>query len=174
MQKQLGSNFFIIFLICSLILLLKLFWTYLSAIVLAFLIVSVFYPVYYWIKRIVRGSEIIASLSMILIILLVLILPISWFVGILSNEAFDFYKNTRSAVSMQKIQEVLESDSLWAQRIRKVGDLTGVEVTTETVQSLAAAIGKRVGLFLYNQIRSMASNLLSFLVHFFLMMLVIY
>ncbi len=174
MQKQLGSNFFIIFLICSLILFLKLFWTYLSAIVLAFLIVSIFYPVYYWIKRLFRGSEISASLIMILLILLVLILPVGWFVGTLSNEAFDFYNNTRSSVSLQKIQKILESDSLWAQRIRKVGDMTGVTVTTETVQSLAASLGKKVGLFLYNQISSMASNLLSFLVHFFLMMLAIY
>jgi len=174
MQKQLGSKLFIAFLICSLALLLGLFWAYVSAIVMALLIASVFYPVYLWVKRLLKDREIVAALFMSLFILLVLIIPVGWFVSTLSNEAFEFYNTTRDAVSLKKIQQTLDSDSIWAQRVRKIGEMAGVEFTPETIETLTASVGKEVGLFLYNQGRSMASNLFSFLVHFFLMMMTIY
>jgi predicted PurR-regulated permease PerM len=52
--------------------------------------------------------------------------------------------------------------------------MAGIEFTPETLETLTASVGKKVGLFLYDQSRSMASNLFSFLVHFFLMMMTIY
>ncbi len=174
MKKQYGSRFFIIFLLCSLGLLLGLFWAYISAIVLALLIAGVFYPVYSWVKRRFKDREISASLFMTLFIFLVLIIPLSWFASTLSNEAFEFYNTTRNAVSLQKIQQTFESDSIWIQRVKNLGSMVGIEFTPETLQTLTASVGKEVGLFLYNQGRSMASNLFSLLVHFFLMMMTIY
>jgi predicted PurR-regulated permease PerM len=111
---------------------------------------------------------------MTIFIFLVLVIPVGGFVGTLSNEAFDFYRRSRDAVSLLKIQQIVEGDSIWAQRIRKVGKLTGIELTPETLEALATELGKNVGLFLSKQLRSMASNLLNFLIHFFLMMLVVY
>lgn len=173
MEKH-GAKLFIIFLLCSLALLLSLLWTYVSAIVLALLIASVLYPMYAWVKRLFGGREVLGSLFMILFILTVLVLPVSWFVGTLSNEAFEFYNKTRDSVSLSQIQQTLEGDSVWAQRIRKWGKMAGLEITPETVEGLASSLGKKIGLFLYSQISPLASNLLSFLVHFFLMMLTIY
>lgn len=174
MQKHLGSRVFIVFLLFSLGLLLGLFWTYVSALVLALLIVSTFFPAYTWVKKRLNKRETAASLFMTLLILLVLIIPMSWFVSTLTNEAFDFYNTTRNAVSIKKIQEAIESDSIWAQRLRKAGEMAGMEFTPETLQQLTTIVGKRVGLFLYDQGRSMASNLFSFLVNFFLMMMTVY
>jgi len=174
MQEQFGSKFFITFMLCSLAFLLGLFWTYISAIVLALLTASVFYPLYTRVKPLFKGHEILASLFMTLFILLVLIIPMGWFATTLSNEALDFYNATRNSVSLNKIQEALASNSPFAQKIRKIGDLAGLELSPETIKHLSTSVGKEVGLFLYNQSRSMASNLFSFLVHFFLMMMTIY
>lgn len=174
MEKMYGSKFFLIFLLCFLVMFLWLFWTYISAIILAMLISSVLYPMYLRIKELFKGRETFASLFMVFFVLLVLVIPVGWFVSTLSNEAFDFYSRTSSAVSLKKIQQTLDSDSIWAQRIRKVGKMTGVEFTPETVEKLATSIGKNVGFFLYRQTSSIATNLLSFLVHFFLMMLLLY
>lgn len=174
MEKKYGSKFFLIFLLCFLILFLWLFWTYVSAIILALLTASVLYPMYLLINRLFKGRESLASLFMVFFILLILIIPVGWFVSTLSNEAFDFYSRASNAVSLKKIQAGLESDSVWAQRIRKVGKMTGIEFTPETVEKLATSIGKNVGFFLYRQTSSIATNLLSFLVHFFLMMLLLY
>ena len=174
MQNKVGYKFFLIFLLCALVLFLRLFWTYVSALVLALLITSVSYPMYSWVKRLFKGRENAASSFMIFFLLLVLGIPFGWFVGTLSNEAFDFYNRTSSSVSLKQIQQTLDSDSIWAQRIRKIGKMAGMELTPDKLKNLAAALGKKVGLFLYNQISSVASNLLSFFIHFFLMMLTIY
>jgi predicted PurR-regulated permease PerM len=157
-----------------LILFLWLFWAYISAIILALLISSVLYPVYLWVSGIFKGRENWASFFMIFLVLLIIVIPIGWFVSTLSNEAFDFYSRTKSTVTLKKVQEALESDALWARQIRKIGKMTGVEFTPETVEKLATSIGKNVGFFLYRQTSSIASNLLSFLVHFFLMMLLLF
>ncbi len=174
MEKSFVSKVFLVVLIGVLILLLRLFWAYISAIILALLIASAFYPLYARVKKLLKGEERGASMLMTIFIFLVLVIPVGGFVGTLSNEAFDFYRRSRDAVSLLKIQQILEGDSIWAQRIRKVGDLTGIEVNPETLEELATALGKNVGLFLSKQLRSMASNLLNFLIHFFLMMLIVY
>jgi predicted PurR-regulated permease PerM len=174
MEKSFVSKVFLVVLIGVLILLLRLFWAYISAIILALLIASAFYPLYSRVKKLLKGEERGASMLMTIFIFLVLVIPVGGFVGTLSNEAFDFYRRSRDAVTLLKIQKVLEGDSIWAQRVRRVGELTGIEVNPETLEELATALGKNVGLFLSKQLRSMASNLLNFLIHFFLMMLVVY
>jgi predicted PurR-regulated permease PerM len=174
MEKSFVSKVFLVVLIGVLILLLRLFWAYISAIILALLIASAFYPLYAWVKKLLKGEERGASMLMTIFIFLVLVIPVGGFVGTLSNEAFDFYRRSRDAVSLLKIQQILEGDSIWAQRIRKVGELTGIEVNPETIEELATDLGRNVGLFLSKQLRSMASNLLNFLIHFFIMMLVVY
>ena len=175
MEKGFISKLFLVILLGALILVFKLFWTYISAIVLALLIASAFYPLYSWVRKgLFRGNERSASLFMSLFILLVLVIPVGGFVGTLSNEAFDFYNRTKDSVSLKKIQEALEGDSIWARRIKKAVKLSGIELNPKAIEGLATSIGKNVGLFLSKQLGAIASNLLSFLIHFFLMMLVIY
>lgn len=174
MEKSTISKIFLLILAGMLVLLLVLFSAYRSAIVLALLIASAFYPLYSWVKGKLKTSESFTSLIMSIFIFLILAIPLGWFVGTLSNEALDFYSRTRDSVSLKKIQDSLTGDSLWAVRIRKIGELTGYEIDPAKIEELAASIGKNVGLFLAKQINSIASNLLSFLVHFFLMMLIIY
>ncbi|MBW1731229.1 MAG: AI-2E family transporter [Deltaproteobacteria bacterium] len=174
MNNHSNSKLFLIFLGCSTLLLLWLFWSYFSAVLLGLLIGSVFYPLYSLLLKLLRYKETAAALVMTLFILVILVLPVGWFGGTLSNEAFDFYNKTRSAVSLNKIQSLVQSDSLWGARFRNLAQGLGVELTPENVEKLTTAIGKRVGFFLYKQIRSAVSNLLSFLIHFFLMMLTIF
>ena len=174
MEKSYVSKVFLVVLIGVLILLLRLFWAYISAIILALLIASAFYPLYVWVKKLLKGEERGASMLMTIFVFLVLVIPVGGFVGTLYNEASDFYRRSRDAVSLLKIQQTLEGDSIWAQRIRRVGELTGIEVNPETLEELATALGKNVTLFLSRQLRAIASKSLDILIHFFLMMLIVY
>ena len=174
MEKVAVSKFFYIILFIFMILFFWLSWTYISSIVLALLIASALYPLYSKVKGLFKLKEASASLIMTIFIILVLIIPVGGFMGTLSKEAFEFYGRTRDSVSLQKIQQVLQSDSLGAKRIRRAGEFANIRLTAESIQQLATSIGKNVGLFLSRQLSSFASNLLSFLIHFFLMMLIIY
>ena len=177
MDKNFISKLFLSILLAFVILIIWLFFAYLSSIILAFLIASASYPLYWRLKKILKNRDSTAALIMSLFIMLILIIPVGGFIGTLSNEAFDFYNRTKSSVSsvsLIKIQEAIEGDSIWAQRARKFGELANIKIDAKNLQDLASAIGKNVGLFLSKQLSSIASNLLSFLVHFFLMILIIY
>ncbi|MBN1848126.1 MAG: AI-2E family transporter [Deltaproteobacteria bacterium] len=174
MEKPFISKLFLAVLLGFNILLFMLAWTYLSAIVLAFLISSAFYPIFSRVKKGLKDNEIAASLLMTLLIMMILIVPVSWFIGALSNEAFDFYNRTKNSVTLQEIQQGILGDSVWAQRVRNITELANIELNPQNIQELTTAIGKNVGLFLANQLSAVASNLLGFLVNFFLMMLIVY
>ena len=174
MDKQQGARFFLIFLFCSLLLILKLFWTFLSPIILALLIVSIFHPVYSKVKSLLRNREVLASLCVTFFILIILVIPVGWFIGTLSNEAYEFYKKSSNQVSLSRIKNIVKDDPVWGKRFEKINEMTGLKITPDTIEDLASSIGKNIGLFLYDQIRSMASNLLNFLIHFFLMALTMY
>jgi len=174
MDKSFVSKLFLIVLLAALVLLLRLFWVFISAMILALLIVSVFYPLYSRLKNRLRGGDRWASLLMTLFVFLVLVIPVGGFVGSLSNEALDFYDTSRSSLSLNNIQQALEGDSIWARMVRKTGELAGVEFSIESLEQLSTSMGKGLGLYLSRQLGSVASNLFSFLIHFFLMIFTVY
>jgi predicted PurR-regulated permease PerM len=173
-MKRYGSQFFLALFICSFALLLYLMGTYLSAIVLAAVIASIFYPLYVRIKIFFKHNETAASIVMLFCVVTILFFPSAWFVGALSNEAYDFYMNTRDTMTIEHAQQFLESDSIWIDRIKRLTAFIGINTSADTLQSMVNELGKAVGLFLYKQLSSVASNLLNFILHFFIMLLAIF
>ncbi len=165
---------FTILLLISLGLLVSLFWAYLPSIILALLITSVFYPVYLSLKRLLRGREQLSAMIMSAIIFLILVIPIAWFIKTLSNEAFEFYTRTTNAVTLRHIQESLKNNTVLMERLESIKKITGINMDWKTIQKIATSLGKKVGLFLYKQISSGASNIINLFVHFFLMILITY
>ncbi len=174
MEKSFVSKLFLIVLLAALIMLLRLFWVFISAMVLALLIASVFYPLYSRLKNRLKEDERSAALLMTLLVFLVLVIPVGGFVGSLSNEALDFYDTSRNSLSLKKIHQALEGDSIWARIVRKTGELAGVEFSIETLEKLSASMAKDLGLYLSKQLGYVASNLFNFFIHFFLMILAVY
>jgi predicted PurR-regulated permease PerM len=148
--------------------------TYISAIVLAAVIASVFYPLYLRIKIFLKNNETAASILMLFCVVTILFFPSAWFVGALSNEAYEFYINTRDTMTIEHAQEFLKSDSVWVERMKRLASLAGINTSADTFQSMANEVGKSIGLFLYKQLSSVASNLLNFILHFFIMLLAIF
>ena len=83
--------FFLALLIASCFLLGWLLWPFISVIILGAVVTGVFTPIYRLINRKVKPS--LASLLTCVIIFFVLFVPVSLFVGILANEAYDLYFN---------------------------------------------------------------------------------
>ena len=75
-----------------------LLWPFVSVIILAAVTTGIFNPVYRYFNR--KMKPVPASLVTCLIIFLVLFIPVSAFVGILANEAYDMYLSARDALSL--------------------------------------------------------------------------
>ncbi len=149
-------------------------WSFLSAIVLGLVITSAFYPLYSWYSSLFEGKQVFKAVSMTVFIFLILTIPISGFVGSLYQEALDSYGRTKNSVSLQKIQEILKSDSIWVKRIKKISEVANIELDDQSIQKTIATKVKDFGLYLTKQLSSVATNLMSFLLNFLLMMLIIY
>jgi len=163
--------FFLAVFTASCILMGWLLWPFLSVIILAIVVTGVFAPVYRFIHR--KLNSTISSLLTCILIFLVLFLPLSFFVGILANEAWDLYLTARGALQNKPFMELLEKSDIF-DTINLFLAKFKIQITGEQLNKAIAEIGRVVGLFLYEQARSITTNILKFIVNFFFMLIIIF
>ena len=148
-----------------------LLWPFLSVIILAIVVTGVFAPVYRFMHR--KLNSTISSLLTCVLIFFVLFLPLSFFVGILANEAWDLYLTARGALQNKPLMELLEKSDIFG-TINLFLAKFKIQITGEQLNRAIAEIGRVVGLFLYEQARSITTNILKFIVNFFFMLIIIF
>ncbi len=170
-QGQMIFKYFLILFLVSGILLGKLLWPFLSILVLAFVLTGIFYPLYSLFLKKIRPHW--ASLLTCLIIFLVVFVPIVFFVGALSQEAYSLYQMGQAATIAQHTKELLQNSQL-VDQIEKILEGYNIHLNSESFNKALSDIGKEVGLFLYQQASSIASDILKFVVNFLLMVMIIF
>jgi predicted PurR-regulated permease PerM len=148
-----------------------LLWPFLSVIILAIVVTGVFAPFYRFMHR--KLNSTISSLLTCILIFFVLFLPLSFFVGILANEAWDLYLTARGALQNKPFMELLEKSDIFG-TINLFLAKFKIQITGEQLNRAIAEIGRVVGLFLYEQARSITTNILKFIVNFFFMLIIIF
>ena len=148
-----------------------LLWPFLSIIIIAAVVTGIFHPVYDIIRR--KLKPFLASLITCILIFSVLFVPIVSFVGILSKEAYDMYLMARNAVLSTQIKNFIEGSWL-IEQVNQILANFSVEITGEQLNRAISEVGKMVGLFLYDQARTITQNVVRFFVNFFFMLLIIY
>jgi predicted PurR-regulated permease PerM len=163
--------FFLALFMLSAFLLGWLVWPFISVIVLAAVVTGIFKPVYSFLNR--KINSLFASLLTCILIFFILFIPTVLFVGILSKEAYGLYQMGKGAVISDQIKTLLESSRILEKANLILSNLN-IEISGEELNSAISELGKVVGLFLYQQAQSIASNVLTFFLYFFFMLLVIY
>jgi predicted PurR-regulated permease PerM len=165
--------FFLGCLLVSTIMLGWLIWPFISILVLGAVITGIFTPLYRFLIASGKVRSSLASLVVCCLIFFILFIPTVFFVGVLSSEAYDLYVAARNAVIGERFQSLIEG-SLILEKINPFLIHFNIELTGTELNQGISEIGKYVGLFLYDQARAIASNMLAFIINFFLMLLVIY
>lgn len=165
--------FFLACFLVSIVVLGWLLWPFISIIILAAVLTGIFVPLYRFLNTKGRVRPTLASLVTCALIFCILFVPIVFFVGILSKEAFELYLMAKNAVITNQIRSLMEG-SVILERVNSVLANFNFQITGEELNKYISEIARFVGLFLYNQARSIASNTLTFVINFFLMLLVIY
>ena len=163
--------FFLAVFVVSCFLMGWLLWPFLSVIILAIVVTGVFAPVYKFLNR--KLNPTLSSLLTCVVIFFVLFLPLSFFVGVIANEAWDLYLTARGTLQNKPIMELLEKSDLF-DTINQFLARFKIRITGEQLNSAIAEIGRVVGLFLYEQARSITTNVLKFIVNFFFMLLIVF
>jgi predicted PurR-regulated permease PerM len=164
------------FLACFLLSIILMGWLlipFISIIILGAVVGGAFYPVYRKISEQPKIRPSIASLTTCIIIFFVLFVPIVFFVGSLTQQAYGLYQMARSAAINEQINTLLQDTHILEKANSYLADYK-IELTGDELKNAASEVAKFVGLFLYDQARAIASNTLAFVVNFFLMLMVIY
>jgi predicted PurR-regulated permease PerM len=172
-SKDMILGFFLFLFIASVFLLGWLIWPFISIIILASVVSGLFTPVYAFMIGKNKIHPSIASLLTCLFIFIVLFIPIVFFVGVLSKEAYDLYNMGKNAAIGDQLKSLFESSRI-LERVNLFLSGFNFQLTGNELNQAISELGKIVGLFLYEQARSIASNMLKFLINFFFMLLVIY
>lgn len=164
--------FFLALFLVSAFMLGWLFWPFISVIVLAAVVTGIFKPVYnFLINR--KIKPLFSSLLTCVLIFIILFIPTLLFVGILSKEAYGLYLMGKGGVISDQIKTLFESSRI-LDKTNFILSNFNIDITGEELNKAISELGKVVGLFLFQQASSIASNVLKFLVYFFFMLLVIY
>lgn len=163
-------RYFLLVFLLSILMVGRLLWPFLSILVLSFLLAGIFKPVYAVINR--KLSPFFSSLLTCTLIIVIVFVPLAFFVGALSQEAYSFYQWGKGANLGLRLKE-LHGSAIFS-RIQEVLDGFGVSFEPEAVSNTLSEFAKFVGLFLYNQATSWAANIMNFIFSFFLMIISIF
>ncbi|MEW5735068.1 MAG: AI-2E family transporter [Thermodesulfobacteriota bacterium] len=164
-------GYFLILFIASIALLGRLLWPFLSIIILACVVSGIFHPLYRAMARHMRPS--LASLLTCLLIFLLLFIPLTLCVGVLSSEAVGLYASGRDAAIDRQVKDFLTENRLMEKALT-VFRRYGIKLTIQDLYSGLAEVVRVVGLFLVDQARAIANNVLRFFVNFAFMLMVCY
>jgi len=165
--------FFLGLFMVSIILMGWLFMPFFSIIVMAAVVTGVFNPVYRYLEKKNRISPVFASLTTCILIFFLLFIPLLFFSGVLSKEAYDLYLTGKDMVSSGQVNSLLEKTSI----IDKVNMLLSnidMELTIEELNKWVAKLGMDLGLLLFDQAKALTANVLNFVINFFFMLMVVF
>ena len=163
--------YFLLLMLLATILMGWLLWPFVSIIILSYLLATLFEPIYFFLCK--KLSHNFSSLITCMLVALLIFVPLVFFVGSLSTEAYALFQLTKGTNLAVKFTEFVEGNVLLA-RLKHLLEGYGFTVEIEEFGDELSRFGGTIALFVYNQASSWAANILHFLFNFVMMMLIIF
>ncbi len=149
----------------------RLLWPFFSILVVSFLLTGIFKPVYSFFCK--KFSPSFSSLATCTLIVLLVFVPLMFFIGALSREALTYFSASHVADLTMKAKETIQgSEALAKAREYLAGH--GITLTPDDLTQPLVDLAKTIGPFIYNQTGLWAANAMGFVFDFFLMVLIIF
>lgn len=163
-------KYFLILFLISFFLLGRLMWPFLSILMLSFILAGIFQPIYLFINK--KFSPAFSSLNTCLLIIVIVFLPLTFFVGALSQEAYNLYLLGKGANFKMIFSDLFESTVI--QKINQTLEQYGIAFEPAGFNKAVSEIARKSGLFLFNQATYWAANIMHLIFNFFMMIITIY
>lgn len=165
---------FVILFIGSLILVIHLLFGFITPMVMALVVVSLFSPVHQRIEKILKKRPYLAAFFSTLLVFLLVLVPLALFIISLSKQALNIYQITSSFSNSSEFEDSIKTIkstlSFWQDLMSDFGIKLAPEKGLERVIELVNSFGKR----LYESLTLLLSNLLSIGLNFGLMILLVF
>jgi predicted PurR-regulated permease PerM len=159
----LSSAFLLFLIIVITYFFFKVIRPFVVAIFLGAIITSLCFPLYRWLRGLVKGRESLASLLSCLIIFLVIIIPVAGILTIVAAQAVDFYNQ----LDAQAQSDSLDVEALVA-RIDVAGFMEKFGIEKSQLMGKLAELGKDVSTFLLKSIQKVTQGAFNVIATLFL------
>lgn len=170
--KSVTVFFMVVFTVVAL-LMARLLFVFVGAIMLAGALASLSLPVHKRIERALGRKKLAAGITTGLIVFLV-VGPLLTLVVSLSQQAYSIYLDTRGVPVSAHLQRLLESDGAMADRARRALQFAGIDTTPEGLVDETNRALKSLGFFVYERLRGVAANAVPLVFDFVVMTLLVF
>ncbi len=173
-EKQLSPyivKYFLLLFTIAILLMGRLLWPFSSILILSFLLVNLFRPIYNYINR--YTSRHFASFMTCSLIVLLVFVPLIFFVNSLSQEAATYLQHIKDINLSIKIKDFIQHSPMIAHLQERLSIL-GVKFNPDNFSQEFNNYARMFGLFVYDKASAWAANILTFIIDFTLMIMTIF
>lgn len=151
----------------------KLLAPFFAVIILGIVSTGIFNPIFKFFSK--KLAPRMASVLTCVLIFFVVFIPVFFFFGVLSKEAFNLYAMARDAVFSNQLKNLLESTQV-LERFNALLIKAGIEkaVTWDELIRPISELGRFVGFSLFEQAKFITSNIFNIVLYFCLMLIVVF
>jgi predicted PurR-regulated permease PerM len=164
-------SYFIVLFILSILLLLRLLWPFTSMLILSYFLSAISKPVYEFLNQRLPSS-LASGITCSLIVLLVFV-PLIFFVVALSSEAYSLLQLTRGTNIAETLSAYVQHNILYL-RLEALLEGYGFNVEMGQITGALSELGTAAVRFIYTQASIWAGNILTFILNFVMMILIIF
>lgn len=148
-------------------------WPFLTSLIFATILAGSFSPLMDLIDKKLERRKLSATIVCFIIIMSVFI-PFVFISIKLSDEALLLYKNLMLQIDDGKLEEILFGSNYFPKIVSDVFEMADVKFNAESVKGLLVDTSKEASSAIFNTLNSWISNMFSFLLHFIIMIIVIF
>lgn len=168
------SFLFMGLLIICIFLIAHLFWGFITPIVLALVLVSIFSPAYHKFYSLFGQRKYPAALVVTILVLLCVLIPSILLITALSSQALYLYENTLTNDIINDIIRYISQPSSFTDFIQKIAPKLGYADPIQHLSQNAGRVTQFVGLVIYDNLSNIASNLIIIAFNFILTLILVF
>ncbi len=120
-----------------------------------------------------RGRKNLAALFMILVIVVIIIVPSIILLTLTLKEVLDLYHKINIYLTAQQIEQFLKSDSPAPHLVQNISQIFNIDIKDLLLKEFLP-IFKNIGLYIFNQLDNILSNIFKLALGFFVMLVAIF
>ena len=151
-----------------------LFSAFFTDFILACLFVGLLGPIHLRLTDKLDGRATTSSIILCISLAILIAIPATFVVTSLSVEAHSAYVMNKDSVTMDRLYEVLFGDSFISQQAARLASLVGFEYSPQSVSKLLGQVIGTVTSYLGKQVNGLLTNLVNFLFHVCMMLLMVF
>lgn len=173
-RSRFVQGFFLVVFVGAAILFVRLFLPYATAIILAVILASVFYPVYESFERLFHGRRSLAAALMCLLVVLVVVLPLAGFITLIAKEIADFLSQLPSSLSVADLRAILQGGGLFAEALAWISERFRISLDPLQVRAALIDAGKEAANLVAVSSGAIAKSVAGAVIQFLLMLFTLY